>query len=341
MKMKLLALTMAVAMTAGMVGCSGGNNNSSSNAVENSAESNGAESSASVDSSDTDVSGLTLAYVPTTMNNPFWTAMMGGIKEEMAAKGMDPDSQLVTVDANSDQATMNNYIYDLINQNVDAVIMAPMDCTACTEALQACADANIPVINIDTAVDRTDLVASVIASDNYGAGVQCAEDMMSKLDEGSKIYIMNQPSGSACVQREQGFLDTIGDYFEILGTSDTSGDTAATLPVAEDAITADKDIAGFFCINDMAALGCVQACAAANRNDIVIYGVDGNPDFMGYVADGSATGSSAQQPSVVGSSAVDTALAYLAGESVESEIVVPVTLITADNIANFDVSDWQ
>lgn len=343
---------MAVVMTAGMVGCGSGNGDAAESSAgggsaENAAETGGTESAADAESpadsgsTAADVSGLTLAYVPTTMNNPFWTAMMGGIKEEMTAKGMDPETQLVTVDANSDQATMNNYIYDLINQKVDAVIMAPMDCTACTEALQACADANIPVINVDTAVDRTDLVASVIASDNYGAGVQCAEDMMSKLEEGSKIYIMNQPSGSACVQREQGFLDTVGDYFEILGTSDTSGDTATTLPVAEDAITADKDIAGFFCINDMAALGCVQACAAANRDDIVIYGVDGNPDFMGYVSDGSATGSSAQQPSVVGSSAVDTALAYLAGESVEPEIVVPVTLITADNIADFDISDWQ
>lgn len=341
MKKRLLALTMAVAMTASMVGCGAGGNDAAGNAAESPAGDNAAEVSASAGNSDTDVSGLTLAYVPTSMNNPFWTAMMGGIREEMVEKGMDPDKQLVTVDANSDQATMNNYIYDLINQNVDAVIMAPMDCTACTEALQACADANIPVINVDTAVDRTDLVASVIASDNYGAGVQCAEDMMSRLGEGSKIYIMNQPSGSACVQREKGFLDTVGDYFEILGTSDTSGDTATTLPVAEDAITADKDIAGFFCINDMAALGCVQACAASNRNDIVIYGVDGNPDFMGYVADGSATGSSAQQPSVVGRNAVDTALAYIAGETVEPEIVVPVTLITVDNIANFDVSDWQ
>lgn len=69
--------------------------------------------------------------------------------------------------------------------------------------------------------------------------------------------------------------------------------------------------------------------------------MDGNPDFMGYVGDGSATGSSAQQPSVIGSNAVDAALAYLAGETVETEIVVPVTLITQDNIADFDVSDWQ
>ena len=29
------------------------------------------------------------------MNNLFWTAMMGGVKEEMKAKNMDPDTQWV------------------------------------------------------------------------------------------------------------------------------------------------------------------------------------------------------------------------------------------------------
>ena len=337
---KLTSLILVLAMALALAAC-GGNSGGNSGGSGNTANSGNSSNSGSAGTSGGDTSALTIAYVPTTMNNPFWTAMMGGIREEMTAQGLDPDSQLVTVDAESDQATMNNYIYDLINQNVDVVIMAPMDCTACTEALQACADANIPVINVDTAVDRTDLVASDIASDNYAAGVACAEDMMSKLAEGSKIYVMNQPSGSACVQREQGFLDTVGGYFNIIGTSDTVGDTATTLPVAEDAITSDAELAGFFCINDMAALGCVQACAAANRDDILIYGVDGNPDFMGYVGDGSATASAAQQPSVIGATAVKTALDYLAGTDVESEVVIPVELITTDNISQFDVSDWQ
>lgn len=284
---------------------------------------------------------VTLAYVPTTMNNPFWSAMMGGITEKMEELGMDPSSQLVTVDANSDQATMNNYVNDLIAQEVDAIILAPMDCTAVTEALLACEEAGIPVINVDTAVDAADKVVAIIASDNYKAGVLCAEDMMSKLDEGAKVAVMNQPSGTACVQREQGFIDTVGDYFEIVSTTDTEGDTAKTMTAAEDVLTADDDLAAFFCINDMGALGCVQACAAAGKEDILIYGVDGNPDFMGYVEDGSATASAAQQPSVIGASAVETAIATLNGEEVEHDQVVDVELITGENIADFDISDWQ
>ena len=283
----------------------------------------------------------TIAYVPTTMNNPFWTAMMGGIKDEMKAKGMDVDKQLVTVDANSDQATMNNYVNDLIAQKVDAIILAPMDCTAVTEALTACEDAGIPVINVDTAVDATDKVVSIIASDNYKAGVECAQDMMDKLDKGSKIAVMDQPSGTACVQREKGFLDTVGDYFDIVSTTDTEGDTAKTMTAAEDVLTADDDLAGFFCINDMGALGCVQATQAAGKEDILIYGVDGNPDFMGYVADGSATASAAQQPSVIGQKALDAAIDTLDGKEVEHDQTVDVVLINKDNIGDFDITDCQ
>lgn len=260
-----LVLTLGVVIIVGLTACSSSEPSAVSDSSQNPASSGDAGSTSA-----TDVSDLTIAYVSTTMNNPFWSAMMSGIKDEMTAKGMNPDSQLVTVDAESDQATMNNYIYDLINQGVDAIIMAPMDCTACTEALKACADAKIPVINVDTPVDRTDLVVSVIASDNYNAGVLCAQDMMAKLDKGSKIYVMNQPSGTACVQREEGFINTMGDYFEVVGTSDTEGDTAKTLLAAEDAITADSDLSAFFCINDMGAFGCVQACSAANNN-LTIY----------------------------------------------------------------------
>ena len=42
----------------------------------------------------------------------------------------------------------------------------------------SCEDAGIPVINVDTAVDASDKVVSIIASDNYKAGVECAKDMM-------------------------------------------------------------------------------------------------------------------------------------------------------------------
>ncbi len=164
---KLLALVVALAMALTLVACGNSASNNGSASGEPSsdaASSTSSEAASSGESGEVDLSEITIAYVPTTLNNPFWTAMMGGIKDQMTALGMDPETQLITVDADSDQVTMNNYVNDLINQEVDAIILAPMDCTAVTEALEACQAAGIPVINVDTAVDRTDLVVSVIGS---------------------------------------------------------------------------------------------------------------------------------------------------------------------------------
>ena len=126
-KKGVLSIMMAVAMAANLAGCGSSGTDAGSGEPTKTAEvssekeetSSGADKAASAEAkSDKVVSDITIAYVPTTMNNPFWTAMMGGIKDAMTDKGMDPGRQLVTVDAESDQATMNNYIYDLINQEL-------------------------------------------------------------------------------------------------------------------------------------------------------------------------------------------------------------------------------
>ena len=272
-----------------------------------------------------------------TMNNEFYKIVNNQIRMQVEKNG----DQMITLDPALDQKKQNEQIKQLVKRKVDAIFLNPVDWKAVEPGLVAAKKAKIPVIVIDSQVYRSDLVAMTIVSDNYKAGVECANDMMSKLDEGSKIAVMDQPSGTACVQREQGFLDTVGDYFEIVSTTDTEGDTAKTMTAAEDVLTADDDLAAFFCINDMGALGCVQAAQAAGKDDILIYGVDGNPDFMGYVADGSATASAAQQPSVIGQKALDAAIDTLDGKEVEHDQTVDVVLINKDNIADFDVTDWQ
>ena len=173
----------------------------------------------------------TIAYVPTTMNNPFWTAMLGGIKEEMEAKGMDVDSQLVTVDANSDQATMNNYVNDLIAQEVDAIILAPMDCTAVTEALQACEDAGIPVISYDRLI-KSDAVSYYISFDNYTVGTLQGQYVIDTLDldnAGDKTYNIEFTAGDPADNNAgyffNGAYDTLKPYLDAGTLNVVSGQT--------------------------------------------------------------------------------------------------------------------
>ena len=107
-----------------------------------------------------------IGFAPPTMNNAFWIALVEPIKQEVEKRG----DELVIIDPQLDQARMNDQIGDLIVQGIDALLVAPFDSTGIEPALVACKEAGIPVVNFDTPVTNTDLVATIIASDNYNAG---------------------------------------------------------------------------------------------------------------------------------------------------------------------------
>ena len=71
------------------------------------------------------------------------------------------------------------------------------------------------------------------------------------------------------------------------------------------------------------------------------YGIDGSPDGKVMINEGYFEGSSAQRPLEMAEIAVDMAYDYMDGKETESLVIVPVTLITLDNIDEFDLAGWQ
>jgi ribose transport system substrate-binding protein len=281
---------------------------------------------------------IVIGYAPTTMNNPYWLAVLKGVKAVLDPKGIE----IVTIDPQNDQSKMNDQINDLLISGVNAILIAPLDSTGVKPALEACANKKVPVVNFDTPVTDVNLVATIIASDNYNAGVVDAKDMMSKLPKGSQIAIINQPSGGACIARAQGFHDTIKNYFNVVAELDGKGDTGVTLPIAEDLLIANPKLKAFFAINDPSAMGCAQALKAHTEHEnVLIYGVDGNPDAKKLIKTGTMTGTGAQSPESIGKQSAQAALDLLAGKTVEKNIVVPTFLITATNVDKYGTTSWQ
>ena len=316
---KVLAATAAVAlMTLGLTAC-------------------GAQKDNTTQASKDD-GKITLGYVPTTMNNPFWQAILDGINEEIKGK----DIEIQTVDAQADQSKMNDMVGDLIASGVDALILAPYDTTGVKPALEAAKQANIPVINIDTPVVDQDLVETVVASDNAKAGGLVAEDMMSKLPKGSDIAVLHCPAGQACIDRLDGFKEKAGSYFNIVQELDGKGELATSLTLMEDILQANPDVKAIFGVNDPMALGAVQALAAhPEAKDVLVYGVDGSPDGKKAISDGTMTGTGAQSPAQIGQKAAAAALDVLNKKSVEKNIVVDTFLITKKNVDKYGTDGWQ
>ncbi|HJJ90206.1 MAG TPA: sugar ABC transporter substrate-binding protein [Methanocorpusculum sp.] len=246
----------------------------------------------------------------------------------------------IVVDAQQDAQRQLNIIDDFIIRGVDAVFLNPVDKDAIRPALIALRNAGIPIINYDTAVEDLNLVQAFVASDNYGAGVICAEDLNKRLPEGGEIAILDYPANSACVERVQGFIDTINSNFIIVDQQDAQGKPDPGLEKTTDILTAHPNLVAIFCANDQCAMGAYGAVVAANKN-VLIYGVDGAFESKEAIQrDSRFAGTAAQSPITMGAKSIEIAYEILNGEEYEREFAVPTFLITAENVEPY-IGVWQ
>ncbi|HIR76564.1 MAG TPA: substrate-binding domain-containing protein [Candidatus Choladousia intestinipullorum] len=286
-----------------------------------------------------------IGYAPATLNNAFWLAVKDGVQQAIDETGANVT--LVDIDANGDQAIMNDGISNLLSSGVDALLCAPADSNAVGSALEQCNQAGVPVINFDTPVPDASQVETIIASDNYNAGYVVGQDAASKMEDGAKILILHSPRASACVDRYDGFiaaLDESGKEYTIVNELDGQGATEVSLGLTSDALVADPDLEVIFAVNDPSAMGAVNAIQQTSvtlEKDIMVYGVDGNPDAKKMIEAGTMEGTGSQSPETLGYESMMAAFSVLAGEEVEPEIVVDTFLITADNVAEFGTDGWQ
>ena len=73
----------------------------------------------------------------------------------------------------------------------------------------------------------------------------------------------------------------------------------------------------------------------------LVYGVDGAPEAKSMIAEGAMTATVAQSPIQIGQTTAQVIYQILSGEDYETEIIVPVELITAENVGQFGLDGWQ
>lgn len=274
-----------------------------------------------------------------TLNNPYFVTLSDGIKDGVEANG----DILIALDPALDSEKQIEQIYDLISQDVDAIFVCPVDWEAISPALYAAKEAGIPIINVDSPVHDTDLVDSVITSDNYHAGVLCAEDMMEKLDH-AKIVILEHPTAKSSIDRINGFIDTIDgmDQYEVVARESSEGQLEQAMTAMAEILTRETEIDVVMALNDPTAMGALAAMQNMEWSEkVLIYGVDGAPEAKQLIADGEMTATAAQSPMDVGITAAEIAYDILDGKLVDKEIKVEVVLINAFNVGDYGTTTWQ
>ena len=176
---------------------------------------------------------------------------------------------LLTRDPALDQERQNEEIRDLLHEDIDLLVLNPVDYREIEPALREVQKAGVPVVVIDSQVSNPDLVACTIASDNYGAGVLCAEHLMNTCDS-AKVVLIEHASTKSGMDRIQGFCDTLASHpdFQIIGRADSAGQLEVAMPqmdrLLEQGIVPDA----VMCLNDPSARdGGAAGAWSAGKND--------------------------------------------------------------------------
>jgi len=282
--------------------------------------------------------GHIFGYTCMDMTNPFHIAMRDAMKQAIEANG----DTLIAIDGQQLQDKQNNVIEDLITQGIEVLFLNPVDSASVQPALEACAAANIPVINVDSAVKDLSLVATYIASNNVAAGRQCGEEIVKLYPDGAKICIIENPLAESVTQRVQGLEEAIaGTNCEIVDRKSISS-MDAVLGTAEDLLTANSDANVFWGLNDDVSLIILGAVESAGRADqIKVFSVDGSPSGKTSVKNGGLYATAAQSPVQLGLKAVECAYTLLSGGTIDASYSLDTTLVTPENVDQMKPDQWN
>ena len=284
--------------------------------------------------------GYVFGYSCIDMDNPYFDTLRRSLENTLG----ESEYQLISKNPGSDARVQNEQLFELIEMEVDAVFLCPVNWELVTPALEALQEAGIPVVHLDTQVKEESLTKAYVGSDNRNAGYVCGEDLKKRCPDGGKLLLLECPSMNSINERITGFEQAIANAgFEVLDRADVNGEKEKAKEVMEGFLEKYPKIDAVMCGNDRAALGALEAIRESGRDGIRIYGVDGSPEVKQEIAktDSPMTATGAQSPIRIGKEAAEIGIAILDGENFETTTYEDTFLIDKGNVEMYGTDGWQ
>jgi ribose transport system substrate-binding protein len=249
---------------------------------------------------------VTVGYAGPTLNNAFFVGLQKGVRDGAKKYGFE----LKETNANGDAGTQFNQTQDLITQDVDALVLVPIDSKSIVPAVQAANNADIPVFTLDRGADGGKL-ASVVETNNLQAGQKGANYIVDLLKErygkpqGNVVDLQGLVGTTAATDRERGFQKVMNKYpdIDIVANQPADFDQEKALNVTTNILQANKQIDAIFGANDDNTVGAIRAIDSAGRYEppgsdkhIYVVGIDGTAQALQAIRQGKQTATVSQNP---------------------------------------------
>jgi len=279
-----------------------------------------------------------IAVVPKGRAHLFWQSVHAGAVK--ASRELNVDIIWNGPATETDYNGQIQIVEAMINQRVDAIVLAPIDKKVMVGVVDRAHSAKIPVVIFDSGIDTENYV-SLVATNNYAAG-QLAADRMGEIlgGKGKVIVVAVQPGAASTMARESGFEDQVKKEFpeiQIVDKRYGMADFAKSLQVAENMLTAYPDANGLFASNESSAVGAAQALKGRKDSKVKMVGFDWSQTLLADVRAGAIDSLVIQNPMQMGYNSVIAAVEKLDGKEVKKDQPLPPKLVTKENIDSAEV----
>jgi len=282
-----------------------------------------------------------IGYSISNFNNAYQTYVYDGAVAYAEQNGITVN----VADAQDDVVKQLDDVKSLIEQGVNALIVIPVDTAAMRPITQAAVDAGITLcyVNRNPFAGIEDTMPEgvfYVGSEEIVAGMLQMEYAAQLLGGAGNIAIlMGQLGNEGAIKRLEGTEKVIAEQYsdiKILASETANWQRDEGMTVTENFLIAyGQDLNAILAQNDEMAIGALNACRAARRDDVIVLGIDAIPDMLEMVAAGDIPGTVLQDAKGQGAMGVEILHRVLSGESVEKVFWIPFVLVTQENVAEY------
>lgn len=223
--------------------------------------------------------------------------------------------KVVTLDANLDVNKQISDFDNLLAQGAKVLPFLPLDPKAFTGPFSRAAKDGATVVEL---YNKDSTAPGKVYEDSPSAGADAVKLVLAKFPAGSKALLIGGPPIPAVTQRIAGFKDNAAaNKITVLEQADNLKDNvndARTL--ADDLITKHPDVNVVFGFNDNSAIGAGLALKSRGIKDVLVFGINGTPEGIKAVKDGTITATYDADQWGMGYQAAEAGAKIQAGETV-------------------------
>lgn len=206
---------------------------------------------------------LRIGFSQTGFNHPWRVEMIRSAQAEVARH---PNVELVITDGNVDIRKQNNDVDDLLAQEVDAVVMSPVESAGLAPAALKVMAAGKPLVLLDRDVEVAKTV--FIGQSNITMAKGVGDVMVKMLDgKGNVVELTGLIGSSPAIDRQKGMYEALAaaPNIKVVATGDAEWIRDPAVKLMDDFLVAHPDINAVFSHAEESSWGAQFSIARAGR----------------------------------------------------------------------------